>query len=212
MALIGIIAILAFVIIGVLAMVYGERRLVGRLQVRLGPNRVGPIGLLQPIADAIKVMTKEDIVPRKADKWLHFMAPVAFLVPAVLAWAVVPFSDGVILTDLNIGILYILGVSSLSLVGVFMAGWGSNNKYSLLGAMRLIAQVVSYEIPMVLSILGVVAIVGSLSMVDIVNAQSTVPFIVLQPLGFIVYLIAATAELNRTPFDTLEAESEIVAG
>ncbi|MDP2937261.1 MAG: NADH-quinone oxidoreductase subunit NuoH [Dehalococcoidia bacterium] len=211
MALIGIIGILGFAITGNLAMVWAERRIIGRMQVRLGPNRVGPFGLLQPIADAIKVLTKEDIVPRKADKLLHFLGPTAFLIPAVLAWAVVPFADGTILTDLNIGILYMLAVSSLSLIGLFLAGWGSNNKYSLLGSMRTIAQVVSYEIPMVLSILGVVAIVGSLSMVDIVKAQN-IPFIVLQPLGFIVYLIAATAELNRSPFDTLEAESEIVAG
>ena len=211
MALLGIVGILGFALSANLAMVYAERRIVGRMQVRLGPNRVGPIGLLQPLADAFKVLAKEDIVPRKADKLLHFLGPAAFLVPAVLAWAVVPFADGAILADLNIGILYILAVTSLSLMGLFMAGWGSNNKYSLLGSMRTIAQVVSYEIPMVLSILGVVAIVGSLSMVDIVKAQ-TVPFIVLQPLGFLVYLIAATAELNRTPFDTLEAESEIVAG
>ena len=211
MALLGIVGILGFALSANLAMVYAERRIVGRMQVRLGPNRVGPIGLLQPLADAFKVLAKEDIVPRKADKLLHFLGPAAFLVPAILAWAVVPFADGAILTDLNIGILYILAVTSLSLMGLFMAGWGSNNKYSLLGSMRTIAQVVSYEIPMVLSILGVVAIVGSLSMVDIVKAQ-TVPFIVLQPLGFLVYLIAATAELNRTPFDTLEAESEIVAG
>jgi len=211
MTLIGIIGILGFAITGNLAMVWGERRLVARIQVRPGPNRVGPFGLLQPIADAIKILVKEDVVPRKADKLLHFLGPAAFVVPAVLAWAVVPFANEAILTDLNIGILYILAVSSLSLVGIFMAGWGSNNKYSLLAAMRTIAQVVSYEIPMVLSILGVVAIAGSLSMVDIVRAQN-IPFIILQPIGFVVYLVAAVAELNRSPFDTMEAESELIAG
>jgi NADH-quinone oxidoreductase subunit H len=211
MALIGIIAILAFAMTANLAMVYGERRLVGRIQVRLGPNRVGPFGLFQPLADAIKLLVKEDIIPRRADRLMHRLAPVVIFVPALLAYAVIPFSPGAILTDLNIGILYMLAVSSLSGMGVFMAGWGSNNKFSLLGAMRTIAQMVSYEIPMVLSILGVVMIVGSLSMVSIVEAQSF-PFLLVQPLGFIVYLIAATAELNRTPFDILEAESEIVAG
>ncbi|MDO8692011.1 MAG: NADH-quinone oxidoreductase subunit NuoH [Dehalococcoidia bacterium] len=211
MALIGIIGILGFAISANLAMVWGERRIVARIQVRPGPNRVGPFGLLQPLADALKVLTKEDIVPSKADKWMHFLGPTLCIIPAVLAWAVIPFNDGAILTDLNIGVLYILAVSSLGLVGVFMAGWGSNNKYSLLAAMRTIAQVVSYEIPMVLSVLGVVAIVGSLSMIDIVKAQS-IPFIVLQPLGFLVYLIAATAEINRSPFDTMEAESELIGG
>lgn len=211
MALVGIIGILGFVIMANLGMVWGERRLVARIQIRPGPNRVGPAGLLQPLADALKSMIKEDIVPRKADKWLHFLGPMVFLFPAVLAWAVVPFSEGAILTDLNIGILYILAVTSLALVGLFMAGWGSNNKYSLLATMRVVAQVISYEIPMVLSVLGVVAIVGSLSMVDIVKAQN-IPFILIQPIGFFVYLMAATAELNRTPFDTLEAESELVAG
>ncbi|MDP2662500.1 MAG: NADH-quinone oxidoreductase subunit NuoH [Dehalococcoidia bacterium] len=211
MALIGIIAILGFAISANLAMVWGERRIVARIQVRPGPNRVGPFGLLQPLADALKVLTKEDIVPSKADKWMHFLGPTLCIIPAVMAWAVIPFNDGAILTDLNIGVLYILGVSSLGLVGVFMAGWGSNNKYSLLAAMRTIAQVVSYEIPMVLSVLGVVAIVGSLSMIDIVKAQN-IPFIVLQPLGFLVYLTAATAEINRSPFDTMEAESELIGG
>ncbi len=212
MALLGIVSILVFIIMANLGMVWGERRILARIQVRAGPNRVGPTGLLQPIADALKSLTKEDIVPKKTDKWLHFLGPMAFLFPAVLAWAVIPFSEGAILTDLNIGILYMLAVSSLALVGLFMAGWGSNNKYSLLATMRMVAQVISYEIPMVLSVLGVAAIVGSLSMVDIVNGQTAVPFILIQPLGFFVYLMAATAELNRTPFDTLEAESELVAG
>lgn len=211
MAVVGIVGILGFIVVANLAMVYGERRLLGRLQVRLGPNRVGPHGLLQPIADALKSLTKEDVVPAKADKILHALGPIAFLFPAVLAWAVIPFAQGAILTDLNIGVLYILSVSSLGLVGFFMAGWGSNNKYSLLATMRMVAQLISYEIPMVLSILGVVAIVGSLSMIDIVKAQN-IPFIIIQPIGFFVFLAAGFAELNRTPFDTLEAESELVAG
>jgi len=179
--------------------------------VRLGPNRAGPFGLLQPVADAIKVLIKEDIIPAKGDKLVHWLAPVVAFVPALMIFAVVPFHDGALLADLNIGILYVVAVSSVGVVGIFMAGWGSNNKYSLIGAMRAVAQMVSYEIPLALSIIGVVLIAGSLSMNSIVEAQD-IPFILLQPLGFIIYFLAACAEINRTPFDLLEAESEIVAG
>jgi len=203
--------ILVFVMGMVMAFIWFERRGLGRFQVRLGPNRVGPFGILQPVADAVKVLIKEDIVPAKGDKWVHWLAPVVAFVPALMIFAVVPFQDGALLADLNIGILYVMAVSSVSVVGVFMAGWGSNNKYSLIGAMRTVAQVVSYEIPLVLSIIGVVLIAGSLSMNEIVEAQN-IPFILLQPLGFLIFLMAALAEINRTPFDLLEAESEIVAG
>lgn len=205
------IIILAFVLLLVLGFIWLERRGVGRFQVRLGPNRVGPFGILQPVADAIKVLIKEDIIPAKGDKWVHWLAPVVAFVPALMIFAVVPFQNGALLVDLNIGILYVVAISSVSVVGVFMAGWGSNNKYSLLGAMRDVAQVVSYEIPLGLSIIGVVLLAGSLSMNDIVTSQS-IPFILLQPLGFLIYFMAAVAEINRTPFDLLEAESEIVAG
>ena len=206
-----IIIILAFVLAMVMAFIWFERRGIGRFQVRLGPNRVGPFGVLQPVADAIKILIKEDIIPAKGDKWVHWLAPVVAFVPALMIFAVVPFQDGALLADLNIGILYVVAISSVSVVGIFMAGWASNNKYSLLGAMRDIAQTVSYEIPVVLSIIGVVLIAGSLSMNEIVKAQS-IPFILLQPLGFLIYFIGACAEINRTPFDLLEAESEIVAG
>jgi len=206
-----VVIIFAFVMSMVMAFIYLERRGLGRLQVRLGPNRVGPFGILQPVADAIKVLIKEDIVPAKGDKWVHWLAPVVAFVPALMIFAVVPFQDGALLADLNIGILYVVAISSISVVGIFMAGWGSNNKYSLIGAMRTVAQVVSYEIPLVLSIIGVVLLAGSLSMNKIVEAQ-TIPFILLQPLGFLIFFLAACAEINRTPFDLLEAESEIVAG
>lgn len=206
-----VVIIFAFVMTMVMGFIYLERRGLGRLQVRLGPNRVGPFGVLQPVADAIKVLIKEDIVPAKGDKWVHWLAPVVAFVPAVMIFAVVPFHDGALLADLNIGILYVVAISSVSVVGIFMAGWGSNNKYSLIGAMRTVAQVVSYEIPLVLSIIGVVLITGSLSMNKIVEAQ-TIPFILLQPLAFLIFFLAACAEINRTPFDLLEAESEIVAG
>ena len=206
-----VVIILAFVFAMVMAFIWFERRGLGRFQVRLGPNRVGPFGILQPVADAIKVLIKEDIVPAKGDKWVHWLAPVVAFVPVLMIFAVVPFHDGALLADLNIGILYVVAISSVSVVGVFMAGWASNNKYSLLGAMRDVAQVVSYEIPLGLSIIGVVLLAGSLSMNEIVNSQG-IPFILLQPLGFLIYLASACAEINRTPFDLLEAESEIVAG
>jgi NADH-quinone oxidoreductase subunit H len=209
----GVFTVIIFVfVLGlVMGFIWLERRGIGRFQVRRGPNRVGPFGLLQPVADVIKILTKEDIVPAKGDKWVHWLAPVVAIAPALMIFAVVPFHDGALMADLNIGILYVVAVSSVSVVGIFMAGWGSNNKYSLIGAMRTVAQVVSYEIPLVLSIIGIVLITGSLSMTKIVEAQ-TIPFILLQPLAFLIYFLAACAEINRTPFDLLEAESEIVAG
>jgi len=210
--LVFVLIILVFVLASVMGFIYFERRGIGRFQVRLGPNRTGPFGVLQPVADAVKVLLKEDIIPAKGDKIVHWLAPVVAFVPVLLIFAVVPFGDGAILADLNIGILYVVAVSSVTVLGIFMAGWASNNKYSMLGAMRDVAQVVSYEIPLVLSIVGVVLITGSLSMNKIVEAQEALPFILLQPLGFLVFLMAALAEINRTPFDLLEAESEIVAG
>jgi len=209
--LVFVVIILAFVLTMVMGFIYIERRGIGRFQVRLGPNRVGPFGVLQPVADAIKVLLKEDIIPAKGDKWVFWLAPVVAFAPVLMIFAVIPFQGGALLADLNIGILYIVAVSSVIAVGVFMAGWGSNNKYSLVGAMRDVAQLISYEIPLVLSIVGVVLIAGSLSMTKIVEAQS-IPFILLQPLGFLIFLMGALAEVNRTPFDLLEADSEIVAG
>ncbi len=209
----GVFVVIVFVF--VLAMVMGfiwfERRALAIMQARLGPNRTGPFGFLQPVADAIKVLLKEDIIPAKGDKVIHWLAPVVAFVPMLMVFAVVPFQGGAILADLNIGILYIVAVSSISVLGVFMAGWASNNKYSLLGAMRQVASVVSYEIPVVLSIIGVVLLAGSLSMQQIVMAQD-IPFILLQPLGFLLFFIGALAEINRAPFDLMEADSEIVAG
>jgi len=205
------IILLAFIIGSVLVFIWLERRAIGRFQIRPGPNRAGKFGMLQPFADVIKILLKEDIVPDKADKKVHWWAPVIALVPAFMIFAVIPFGEESLLADLNIGILYIMAVSSVVVIGVFMAGWGSSNKYSLLGAMRTIAQEVSYEIPLVLSIIGVVMVAGSLSMTEIVKAQE-IPFIFVQPLGFFIYITAAMAEINRTPFDLLEAESEIIAG
>jgi len=203
--------VIAFVLTMVMGYIYIERRGMGRMQARLGPNRAGPFGLLQPVADAIKVLLKEDIIPAKGDKIVHLLAPIVAFTPALLIFAVIPFQEGAVLADLNIGILYVVAISSVSTLGIIMAGWGSNNKYSLLGAMRNVAAVVSYEMPLVLAILGVVLITGSLSLTQIVMAQD-IPFILLQPLGFLLFFIAGCAEINRSPFDLMEADSELVAG
>ena len=210
-AVVGIVVVLAFVLTMVIVFIYFERRLLGRFQIRLGPNRLGPEGIFQPIATAVKVLLKEDIVPSKADKLVHWLAPVIVFVPILLIFAVVPFGEGAIFADLNVGIIYVVAISSVSAVGIYMAGWGSSNKYALIAALRTVAQMVSYELPVVLSILGVVLMVGSLSMNQIVVSQN-IPFILLQPLGFIIFFVGTVAEMNRCPFDLLEADSEIVAG
>lgn len=205
------IIIIAFVLLMVMGFIWFERRAMGRMQARLGPNRVGPFGLLQPVADVIKILLKEDIIPTKADKIVFWLAPVVALVPALMVFAVVPFQDGALLADLNVGILYVVAVSSISAIGIFMGGWSSSNKYSLLGAMRQVASIVSYEIPVVLAVASVVLITGSLSLNQIVLAQD-IPFILIQPLGFLLFFIGGCAEINRSPFDLMEADSEIVAG
>ena len=210
-ALVGIAILFIFVLVVVMYFIFLERRVLGRFQIRQGPNRAGPQGLLQPFADAIKIILKEDIIPARGDRLVHWLAPLMVFVPALMIFAVIPWGHGAIFADLNIGILYIVAISSLGVVGVFMAGWSSSNKYSLFGAMRIIAMMISYEIPLVLSIVGVLIVTSSLSMVSIVEAQS-VPFILLQPLAFIIFIIAASAEISRSPFDLLEADSEIVAG
>ena len=188
-----------------------ERRVLGRFQVRLGPNRWGPFGLLQPIADAIKFLSKEDTRPEGVDRWVFNIAPVVLFVPAVLVFAVIPLGKNTYAADLNIGVLFILAVTSVSTIAIFMAGWASGNRYSLFGAARGVAQLISYEVPMILSIVGVILLTGSLSLVDLVEAQD-IPFFFLQPLGFFIFFLAASAEMNRTPFDIIEAESEIIAG
>jgi len=204
-------SIAVFVLLTFMFLTYLERKIVARIQDRIGPNRVGPLGLMQPVADAVKMMTKEDITPTAAHRAAYNAAPILIVVPPLMAFAVVPFGRGMIATDLNIGILYAIAISSLGTIALLMAGWSSSNKYSLIGAMRAVAQMVSYEVPMVLAVVGILMITGSLSMGAIVDAQK-VPFFILQPVAFIIYLISAIAELNRTPFDIPEAESEIIAG
>lgn len=198
-----------------------ERKGLGRIQNRLGPNRVGPYGWFQPIADGLKMLTKEDIVPRSADKLVHFLAPVVLLVPTLLAFAVLPFGRNLVPVDLDAGILFFFAVGASTELAIFMAGWASRNKYSLLGAMRAIAQMISYEIPLILSSVTVIMITGSLSLVAIVQGQGGYVFDfvprwhVFTPwgfAGFIIFLIASLAESNRSPFDIPEAESELIAG
>lgn len=222
--LIGIVGILLLVVVGQLITLYWERKLIAQFQVRTGLMRVGWHGTLQPIADALKVLLKEDIVPNRADKVVFSLAPVAALVPILLSFAVYPFGPSTILRDLNIGILYALAIASTSVIGVFMAGWSSNNKFALIGAMRTVAQMVGYEVPLVLSVVGVILLTGllpgapvqvsPLSTIAIVNLQAQLhaPLFVVQPLGLLVYFIAQLAELNRTPFDIMEAENELTAG
>jgi NADH-quinone oxidoreductase subunit H len=193
-----------------------ERKLSAWIQNRVGPWRVGLWGWLQPISDLIKLLHKEDIIPRNVDKWLFLLAPFISLSTAILIWLVVPFGPGAVAMDLNIGIIFIAAIGSYGVVGIFMSGWGSNNKYSLLGAMRGAAQMISYEVTLVFSIIGVVMMAGSLRLSDIVAAQAERGFlgwyIIPQIIGFFVFLIASLAELNRAPFDLVEAESELVSG
>ncbi len=211
MLIVALILVLLGVVV-VLVQNYVERKIVGRMQDRLGPNRVGPLGLLQPFADVIKLLIKEDIMPRLAHRWVFNLAPMLIVPPAFLALAVIPFGRGMQGTDLNIGFLYIIAVTSTATIAIFMAGWGSRNKYALLGAMRAVAQIISYEVPQVLSAVGVLILSESLSMVRIVEAQDTWWFVLLQPMAFLIFLIAGVAEINRTPFDLPEAESELIAG
>ncbi|GBD23060.1 NADH-quinone oxidoreductase subunit H [bacterium HR29] len=194
--------------------VYGERRLIGRMQSRLGPNRVGKFGLLQPIADAIKLIQKEAITPRGADKWVMWTAPVVFVAPAVLVWAVIPFGPNMVIADIPVGLVYFLAITALPVLAAFMAGWSGNNKYSLFGAMRVVAMAISYEVALVLGLLGVVLFTSTMSLQAIVEWQREhdIWLVFLQPLAFVIYFISASAELNRTPTDIAEAESEIVAG
>lgn len=205
----------------VISMIWLERKIMAHMQVRLGPMRVGPHGLLQPIADGIKLLFKEDIIPEKASKLLFVLAPAMAMIPALITFAVIPFGDKVkilgysvdlVITDINIGFLYVFAVSSLGIYGTVMAGWASNNKYSLLGGIRSSAQMISYELTLGLSLIGVVMLTESLSLVDVVNAQGKLWNIVLQPIGFFIYFTSAIAEVNRCPFDLPEAESELVAG
>ena len=220
-AVVKSIVIIGFLLTGFAYMTLAERKIAGRIQVRYGPNRVGPFGLLQPVADGIKLFFKEDVRPLGADKWVYLLAPAISTLVAIVAFAVIPVGPainifgrqiGMYLSNASVGVLYLLAIGSLGVYGITLAGWSSNNKYSLLGGVRASAQMISYELSLGLSLMGVVMIVGSLNLGNIVEAQDRLPFIFLQPLGFILYIISGIAETNRAPFDLAEAETELVAG
>ena len=226
--LVKIAVVFAVLITSVAYLSYMERRVAGWIQIRVGPNRVGPFGLLQPLADGLKFIFKEDIIPIKANKLLYLAAPAAAIVPALMTFIVIPYGSEIVLfgkqialhvTRINVGLLYLLGLASLSVYGIVLAGWSSNNKYSLMGGLRASAQMISYELSLGMAIIGVLVLSGSLDLVNIAQSQSGYWFgflprwnIFLQPVGFIIFYIAALAETNRVPFDLPEAEAELVAG
>lgn len=193
-------------------MIWIERRLLAGFQDRIGPNRVGPQGLFQPIADIIKLFLKEDWIPPFADKLVYVIAPAIIAISVLIAFAVVPIIPGVVVSDANVGLLFFLGMTSLGVYSIALAGWGSNSKYSLIGGMRGAAQMISYELPMALAMVSVVMLAGSFRLIDVVNAQHSLWFCAQQPLAFVIFTIAGVAEARRTPFDLPEADSEIVAG
>ena len=220
-AIVKVLVVFTAMLLVVAYMTLMERKVLGHMQVRYGPNRVGHYGLLQPIADGIKLFFKEDIIIPHANRIIYILAPTVIVITALMSYAVIPFGDHItilgqkvdlVVADVNVGLLYLFAISSLGVYGVVMGGWASNNKYSLLGAIRSSAQMISYELSLGLSIIGILMITGSLSTLKIVEAQSQVWFIVYQPLGFIIYLISAVAECSRTPFDLTECENELVAG
>ncbi len=210
-----VVVVVGVIMLHVTYATYFERKSIGHMQVRLGPMRTGPHGLLQPIADFVKLFFKEDIIPAAADKPIFYMAPVISIFAGMSSLAVIPFFNGFVIANINIGLLFVLAMSSLGAYGIVMAGWSSNSKYSFLGGLRSSAQVISYEIALGLSLVGVMMMAGSLNMTEIVKAQLAYPtgmFLFPQILGFFVFMVAAFAETNRTPFDLPEAESELVAG
>ena len=205
--------IILFISVSAMFLIWWERKISAHIQARFGPMRVGGWhGWAQSIADGVKLLLKEDIIPTRADRPVFILAPMVVFAAALAAYVVIPFGPGLIVEDLNIGILYVIAISSLAVLGIIMAGWSSNNKYAALGALRSAAQAVSYEVPLVISLIGPVLLAGSLSTTKIVEAQRYLWFIVLQPLAFLTYFTCAVAETNRLPFDIPEAESELVAG
>jgi NADH-quinone oxidoreductase subunit H len=211
----GIAMVTTLIAIIVMSQVWAERRIVAYMQGRLGPNRVGPGGLLQAVADAVKLLTKESLIPREADRVGFVLAPLVVVVPALMVWSVIPWGPGLSVVDLNIGVLFVLALGALPTLGILMAGWSSGNKYAILGGMRAAAQLISYEIPMVLVMMVPVLLAGTMSLRGIVQEQSDLWFILALPVGpvaLLLFLMAGIAEVNRSPFDLPEAESEIVAG
>ena len=210
-AVLGVVVLATFVLIVDIMLVWLERKVVARFQDRFGPNRVGPFGLIQPIADVIKLLIKEDILPVGADTFIFNLAPIIALATVLLLWAVIPFAPTMLGADINVAVLYVVAIGSVGTLGIIMAGWASNNKYALLGAFRTVAQMIAYEVPMMIALLVPVLLARSMGMQTIVTAQSTW-YIFIVPLAAIIFFISSLAELGRTPFDISEAESEIVAG
>jgi NADH-quinone oxidoreductase subunit H len=211
LAVLGVVILATFVLVVDILLVWIERKMVARFQDRFGPNRVGPYGIIQPIADVIKLLIKEDIMPIGADKFIFNLAPIIALATVLLLWAVVPLAPTVIGADINVAVLYVVAIGSIGTLGIIMAGWASNNKYALLGAFRTVATMIAYEVPMIIALLIPVLLARSMGMQTIVNAQSTW-YIFIVPLAAVILFVSSIAELGRTPFDISEAESEIVAG
>jgi len=210
--IVGLVGVLAFVVVNALILTWAERKVAGHMQLRIGPKEVGPYGLVQPLADALKLLGKEILTPRNVEKPLYYLAPIIVFIPVLVSFVVIPFDATLQVKDINVGILVILAFSSLSVLSILFAGWGSNNKYALIGAIRSIAQNIAYEVPLLLALLPIVMMTNSLSLKTIVEAQRNIWFVCYQPLAFLIYFTAAVAETNRTPFDLPEAESELVAG
>jgi NADH-quinone oxidoreductase subunit H len=210
--LIGLIGVIALVSVNALFLIWVERKVSAHMQVRLGPMEVGPHGAIQSVADALKLMGKELITPEEVDKPIFWLAPIIIFLPVLLSFLVIPFSSSWIIKDMNVGIVLILAFSTLAVLAILMAGWSSNNKYAVLGAIRSVAQNVAYEIPLLITVMSIILMVGSFKLSDIVAAQSGYWYVLVQPLAFILFITCATAETNRAPFDLPEAESELVAG
>jgi len=210
--IIGLIGVIALVSVNALFLIWMERKVSAHMQLRLGPMEVGPHGAVQTVADALKLMGKELITPEEVDRPVYRLAPIVIFLPVLLSFLVIPFSRSLIIKDMNMGIVLILAFSTLAVLAILMAGWSSNNKYAVFGAIRSVAQNIAYEIPLLITVMSVILMVGSFKLSDIVAAQGSYWFVLVQPLAFILFIICATAETNRAPFDLPEAESELVGG
>ena len=205
-------ALLSILSVVVLSLTWVERKVLARIQQRMGPMRVGPYGLLQPIADGLKLLIKEDIMPAWVDRPIYWAAPLAVFVPSFLVWVVIPFSSDLVLRDMDLGLLYVLALSVLSIIGLLMAGWGSANKYGIIGGLRSAAQLISYEIPLIVIAITIAMLAGTLNLTEIATGQGNTWYILLQPLALVIFLLAGLAEVGRSPFDIFQAESELVGG